>query len=127
MIGIVLVTHGKLGLEFISAVEHVVGKQTQIASVSIGGADQMEERRAEILANIRAVDTGEGVVILTDMFGGTPSNLALSIVGQAKVRVISGANLPTLIKLVELRDKEGLDALAKAAHEAGRKYITLTE
>jgi PTS system mannose-specific IIA component len=126
MIGIVLVTHGRLGAEFIAAIEHVVGKQTQIAAVSIGGADEMEERRAEILANVQAVDTGEGVAVLTDMFGGTPSNLALSISEQAKVKILSGVNLPMLVKLVEMRGKENLAAIINLAAEAGRKYIIHT-
>ena len=126
MIGIVLVTHGRLGAEFIAAVEHVVGKQTQIAAVTIGGSDEMEERRAEILANIRAVDTGDGVAVLTDMYGGTPSNLAISISSQAKIEIISGLNLPMLIKLVQERGKEDLATITKSASEAGRKYIIHT-
>jgi PTS system mannose-specific IIA component len=125
MIGVVLVTHGRLGVEFIAAVEHVVGKQAQMKTVSIGPDDNMETRRTEILDSVREVDKGEGVVVCTDMFGGTPSNLAISIMEHAKVEVVSGLNLPMLIKLAAARTTETLKNAAVQAQEAGRKYINL--
>jgi mannose PTS system EIIA component len=125
MIGIVLVTHGRLAVEFLAALEHVVGGQTQIAAICIGPDDDMEERRQEILKSIREVDTGDGTVLLTDMFGGTPSNLAISVMDRAKVEVVAGVNLPMLIKLASLRQSEGLDRAVLGAQEAGRKYINV--
>ena len=125
MIGMVLVTHGRLGTEFIAALEHVVGKQKGIAAVCIGPDDDMEQRRREILDCVAAVDDGNGVVLLTDMFGGTPSNLAISVLDRAKVEVIAGVNLPMLIKLARLRDDENLADAVIAAQEAGRKYINV--
>jgi PTS system mannose-specific IIA component len=125
MIGIVLVTHGRLALEFVAALEHVVGPQTQIASVCIGPEDDMEQRRQEILRSITEVDTGEGAVLLTDMFGGTPSNLAISVMDRAKIEVIAGINLPMLIKLASLRQTETLGRAVVGAQEAGRKYINV--
>lgn len=123
MIGMVLVTHGALALELVSALEHVVGKQEQIASVCIGPEDDMEQRRADIIENVGTVDSGQGVIILTDMFGGTPSNLAISIMDKADVEVIAGVNLPMLIKLAGIRDSKDKNAAALEAQEAGRKYI----
>ena len=125
MIGMVLVTHGRLGAEFIAALEHVVGAQTQISAVCIGPDDDMEERRKEILRCIAAVDTGDGTILLTDMFGGTPSNLAISVMDRAKIEVIAGVNLPMLIKLASLRQNEGLERTVLGAQEAGRKYINV--
>jgi PTS system mannose-specific IIA component len=125
MIGIVLVTHGRLAIEFVAALEHVVGGQTQIAAICIGPDDDMEQRRQEILVSIREVDTGEGAVLLTDMFGGTPSNLAISVMDRAKVEVVAGVNLPMLIKLASLRQTESLDRAVLGAQEAGRKYINV--
>ena len=125
MIGIVLVTHGRLATEFVAALEHVVGGQTQIAAICIGPDDDMEQRRQEILASIRAVDTGDGTVLLTDMFGGTPSNLAISVMDRAKVEVVAGVNLPMLIKLASLRQSEPLADAVRGAQEAGRKYINV--
>ena len=125
MIGIVLVTHGRLAVEFIAALEHVVGPQLQIAAICIGADDDMEQRRQEILGSIGTVDSGEGVVLLTDMFGGTPSNLAISVMDRAKIEVIAGINLPMLIKLASLRQTEGLDRAVLGAQEAGRKYINV--
>ncbi len=122
MIGIVIVTHGALAREFRSALEHVVGLQTQIATLCIGPDDDMEVRRTELVAAARAVDTGHGVVLLTDMFGGTPSNLAISIMEETGAEVIAGINLPLLIKLARNREGALVDALT-AAREAGRKYI----
>jgi mannose PTS system EIIA component len=125
MIGIVLVTHGRLALEFVAALEHVVGPQTQIASICIGPEDDMEQRRQEIMRSITEVDTGEGAVLLTDMFGGTPSNLAISVMDRAKIEVIAGINLPMLIKLASLRQSESLERTVLGAQEAGRKYINV--
>ncbi|WP_193173461.1 PTS sugar transporter subunit IIA [Nisaea nitritireducens] len=124
-IGIVLVTHGKLADEFRSAVEHVVGPQEHLATVCIGPEDDMEQRRAEILESVGAVDQGKGVIVLTDMFGGTPSNLAISIMEKANVEVLAGANLPMLIKLASVRNSMDLAAAANEAQEAGRKYIRI--
>ena len=125
MIGLVLVTHGRLGAEFIAALEHVVGPQQRIAAVCIGPDDDMERRRREILDRVAEVDGGNGVVLLTDMFGGTPSNLAISILDRANVEVIAGVNLPLLIKLAQVRADERLPAAVAAAQEAGRKYINV--
>ena len=125
MIGLVLVTHGNLANEFISAMQHVVGKQEQIAPVCIGPEDDMEMRRAEILKKVSEVNDGSGVVVLTDMFGGTPSNLAISIMDKAKVEIIAGVNLPMLIKLASLRKDKNLKETVEGAQEAGKKYINI--
>ena len=125
MIGLLLVTHGRLAQEFISAMEHVVGPQPKVAAVCIGPDDDMEARRSEIIAQVKACDTGDGVVILTDMFGGTPSTLAISVMDQAKVEVIAGANLPMLIKLASVRQTASLASAVAQAQEAGRKYINV--
>jgi mannose PTS system EIIA component len=125
MIGMVLVTHGRLAAEFIAALEHVVGPQTHVAAVCIGPEDDMEQRRQDILDCVRAVDSGEGVVLLTDMFGGTPSNLAISVMDRARIEVIAGINLPMLIKLASLRQSEKLVDAVRGAQEAGRKYINV--
>ena len=119
----VLVTHGNLANEFISAMQHVVGKQEQIAPVCIGPEDDMEMRRAEILKKVEEVNDGSGVVVLTDMFGGTPSNLAISIMDRAPVEIIAGVNLPMLIKLASLRKEKNLKETVSGAQEAGKKYI----
>ena len=124
MIGMVLVTHGRLAAEFIAALEHVVGPQTNIAAVCIGPDDDMEQRRKDILDAVAKMDDGGGVVVLTDMFGGTPSNLAISIMDKPNVEVIAGVNLPMLIKLVSVRDNEKLADAVVSAQEAGRKYIS---
>jgi mannose PTS system EIIA component len=124
MIGIVLVTHCSLAREFIAALEHVVGPQQCVSAVCIGADDDMEKRRAEILDQVRACDSGEGVIVLTDMFGGTPSNLAISIMEQAHVEVLAGVNLPMLVKLASVRTRPLAEAV-RAAQEAGRKYITV--
>src|ERR671910_1955873 len=124
MIGIVLVTHGNLALEFVAALEHVVGPQQCVSAVCIGADDDMERRRAEILESAKACDTGDGVIVLTDMFGGTPSNLAISIMEQAGVEVLAGANLPMLVKLASVRSRPIAEAV-HMAQEAGRKYITV--
>ena len=125
MIGMVLVTHGRLAAEFIAALEHVVGTQSNVAAVCIGPDDDMEQRRQDILASVTDVDDGDGVVVLTDMFGGTPSNLAISIMKEAKVEVIAGINLPMLIKLAGLRDGHSIDEAVTQAQESGRKYINV--
>ncbi len=125
MIGMVLVTHGRLAAEFIAALEHVVGPQRNIVAVCIGPDDDMEKRRQDILRSVGEVDDGNGVVLLTDMFGGTPSNLAISIMDKAKIEVIAGINLPMLIKLASLRQTETLANAVRGAQEAGRKYINV--
>lgn len=125
MIGMVLVTHGRLAVEFIAALEHVVGKQRQVAAVCIGPEDDMEQRRQEILDKVGEVDGGSGVVVLTDMFGGTPSNLAISIIDKARIEVIAGVNLPMLIKLASVRGTESLVKAVESAQEAGCKYINV--
>ena len=125
MIGLVVVTHGRLAEEFIAAAEHVVGPQPAMQAVSIGPDDDMDMRRREIIAAAKACDSGDGVVILTDMFGGTPSNLAISVMSTGKIEVIAGVNLPMLIKLAEVRGKLPMAEAALAAQEAGRKYISV--
>jgi PTS system mannose-specific IIA component len=125
MIGVVVVTHGHLADEFVAAAEHVLGPQAQMRAVAIGPDDDMEERRGDILEAVRLADGGEGVVILTDMFGGTPSNLAISIMNEQPVEVIAGVNLPMLIKLAVERTRMSLPDLARAAQEAGRHYIRI--
>ena len=125
MIGMVLVTHGRLADEFIAALEHVVGPQRNVAAVCIGPEDDMEQRRREIIEQVSRVDDGAGVVVLTDMFGGTPSNLAISIMDKAKIEVIAGMNLPMLIKLARVRNTEKLGDAVASAREAGRKYINV--
>lgn len=125
MIGLVLVTHGRLADELIAAMEHVVGPQEQVGSVCIGPDDDMEKRRSDILESISSADSGEGVILLTDMFGGTPSNLAISVMDNAPVEVIAGVNLPMLIKLASVRRDSDLGAAVDSAQEAGRKYINI--
>ncbi len=125
MIGLVVVTHGRLAEEFLSAAEHVVGPQEKVKAVSIGPDDDMEKRRQDILEAAREVDDGEGVIILTDMFGGTPSNLAIAVMEKANAEVVAGVNLPMLIKLASVRADGDLGEAVKAAHEAGRKYINV--
>ena len=144
MIGLVLVSHGRLADEFRGAVEHVMGAQRQIATVAIGPDDDIDSRRDDILAAASGVDTGQGVIICTDMFGGTPSNLAISAMGACEgalgeqevdgliegklpsgIEVLAGMNLPMLVKLAGVRDREGLTACALIAQEAGRKYINV--
>jgi PTS system mannose-specific IIA component len=125
MIGLVLVTHGRLAEEFRHALEHVVGKQEQIEAVCIGADDKMEARRDDIAAAIVRADTGSGVIILTDMFGGTPSNLAISLLELGRIEVVAGLNLPMLVKLARIRKDTGLEKAATAAQDAGRKYINI--
>jgi PTS system mannose-specific IIA component len=123
MIGLVIVTHGGLALEFRSALEHVVGPQTQLETVSIGPDDDVAVRRGQILDAVRRTNDGDGVIILTDMFGGTPSNLAISVMDEATVEVIAGINLPILVKLTSVRGELELADAVASAREAGRKYI----
>ena len=125
MIGLVLVTHGRLADEFIHALEHVVGKQEKIEAICIGPDDRMDVRRADIAAAVDRVNAGEGVMVLTDMFGGTPSNLAISLLEDGKVEVVAGLNLPMLVKLARVRKDCNLHKAAAAAQDAGRKYINI--
>ncbi len=125
MIGLVLVTHGRLAIEFRAALEHVVGPQKRIETVSIGPDDDIECRRKDILDAIRTADDGAGVLVLTDMFGGTPSNLAISAMEVARIDVVAGFNLPMLIKLASVRETATLSEAATQAQEAGRKYISI--
>ncbi|ANK82217.1 PTS sugar transporter subunit IIA [Minwuia thermotolerans] len=125
MIGMVLVTHGRLAEEFIAATEHVVGAQQNVRAISIGPDDDMDQRRTDIMDAVGDVDEGEGVIVLTDMFGGTPSNLAISIMDQGRLEVIAGMNLPMLIKLATVREHSSLKEAAETAQEYGRKYINI--
>ena len=125
MIGLILVTHGKLAEEFVNAMEHVVGRQEAVATICIGPNDDVERRRKEIAEAIRLVDSGSGAIILTDLFGGTPSNLAISLMQSGKVEVIAGINLPMLIRLAGARKSGNVHACAVAARDAGRNYITI--
>ncbi|OCC22638.1 PTS fructose transporter subunit IIA [Croceicoccus estronivorus] len=125
MIGMILVTHGRLADEFVHAMEHVVGEQSAVVTVCIGPNDDMEARRAEIRRAIREVDSGEGAIILTDLFGGTPSNLAISLMEAGKVEVIAGINLPMLIRLAGARKAMTITDAVAAARDAGRNYITV--
>ena len=123
MIGLVIVTHGRLAEEFISALEHIVGPQKRVESVCIGPEDNMENRRSDILAAVDRAEGGAGVIVLTDMFGGTPSNLAISILKEANVEVLAGVNLPLLVKLASVRKSADLEEAVSEAYAAGRKYI----
>jgi mannose PTS system EIIA component len=123
MIGLVIVTHGGLAREFKAALEHVVGAQKQLETIQIGPEDDMDARRTEILEAIGRAESGDGVIVLTDMFGGTPSNLAISVMDEAKVEVIAGINLPILVKLAALRNDVPIGEAVTLARDAGRKYI----
>lgn len=125
MIGMILVTHGNLAEEFVHAMQHVVGRQEAVATVCIGPNDDMERRRQDIAAAIQQVDSGEGAIILTDLFGGTPSNLAISLMDAGHVEVIAGINLPMLIRLAKARNSMNVHDAALAARDAGRNYITI--
>jgi PTS system mannose-specific IIA component len=125
MIGLVLVTHGRLAEEFRNAVEHVVGPQKNVETVCIGPDDDMEQRRLDIVAAVKAADSGTGVIMLTDMFGGTPSNLAISVMEPGRVEVIAGMNLPMLIKLSSVRNGDNIVSAIEEAQTAGRKYINV--
>ena len=123
MIGIVLVTHGRLAAEFRAALEHVVGPQKQIETIAVGPDDNIEQRRRDIVSAVTKVDSGAGVVVLTDMFGGTPSNLAISIMNGSNIEVIAAVNLPMLIKLASVRETSSLEQAVIEAQDAGRRYI----
>jgi PTS system mannose-specific IIA component len=125
MIGLVIVTHGRLADEFVLAMEHVVGPQRGVRAICIGPEDDMERRRADIVAAAREVEDGSGVILLTDMFGGTPSNLAISVMDETRAEVIAGLNLPMLIKLASIRDRSDLQSVVAHAQEAGKKYISV--
>ena len=125
MIGLILVTHGRLAEEFIAAMDHVMGAQPKVRAISIEPDDDIEQRRLDILAEVEAIDEGDGVILLTDMFGGTPSNLAISIMDKGKIEVIAGVNLPMLIKLATVRVNEPMEQAVALAQEAGRKYINV--
>lgn len=125
MIGIIIVTHGALARELIAVAEHVVGKQTQILPICIGPEDDIDARRQEIIASVTAVNSGAGVVIVTDMFGGTPSNLAISVMVPGSIEVIAGVNVPMLVKLLSVRGTMPLLPAINAAQDAGRKYINV--
>jgi PTS system mannose-specific IIA component len=125
MIGIVLVTHGRLADEFRSAVEHVMGPQQQMQTISIEPQDNIDSRRDEIIAAVKSVNSGQGVAILTDMFGGTPSNLAISVMNEPDIEVVAGINLPMLVKLATVRDELSLAEAVTQAQAAGRKYINI--
>ena len=125
MIGLVIVTHGQLAIEFRAAMEHVVGPQRQVETVAIGPNDDMDQRRRDIIAAVERVDSGDGVAVLTDMFGGTPSNLAISVMNGRAVEVIAGINLPMLVKLATVRGEKPLQEAVLHAQEAGRKYINI--
>ena len=125
MIGLVIVTHGGLASEFLAAMEHVVGPQRGVAAICIGPEDDMERRRRDIVDAAAAVNDGDGVILLTDMFGGTPSNLAISVMEQTKAEVIAGLNLPMLIKLAGVRGENNMEKALIDASEAGRKYINV--
>lgn len=123
MIGLVIVSHGKLAQEFIAVMEHIVGPQKQVTAVSVAAEDDLELKRKEILSKVKEVDSGKGVLILTDMFGGTPSNLAISVIEDKKIEALAGINLPMLIKLASVRQTESLQQAAQSGQDAGRKYI----
>ena len=125
MIGMVLVTHGALAVEFKSALEHVVGPQEFCETIAIGPEDNMENRRDDILSAVDRAENGAGVIILTDMFGGTPSNLAISVMQNRMVEVIAGVNLPMLVKLARIRADRPIKDAVNMAQEAGRKYINV--
>jgi PTS system mannose-specific IIA component len=125
MIGMVLVTHGRLAEEFRLALEHVVGPQPFLETVSIGAEDDMEARRADIVEAVARADTGAGVVVLTDMFGGTPSNLAISVMETGRVEVIAGMNLPMLVRLSGVRKSDDMAKALAESQTAGRKYINV--
>jgi PTS system mannose-specific IIA component len=125
MIGLVLVTHGRLAVEFRAALEHIVGQQKQIEAITIGPDDDVEQRRRDIIEAVKSADSGDGVVLLTDMFGGTPSNLSISVMNRPNVEVLAGINLPMLVKLAKVRSEYPLEKAVIAAQDAGKKYITV--
>ena len=125
MIGIVIVSHSNIASEFLSVLEHIVGKQENIQAISIFPDDNVESKRGEIIKAIKNVDQKKGVIVLTDMFGGTPSNLAISVMNEKNVEVVAGVNLPMLIKISALREKCNMEELIKRSQESGRKYMNV--
>tara|TARA_Y100000766_G_C18627092_1_gene468948 strand:+ start:195 stop:617 length:423 start_codon:yes stop_codon:yes gene_type:complete len=125
MIGIVLVSHANIAKEMLGVIEHIVGPQDQLMAISIFPKDDMEKKRQEILDSVKKVDSGKGVIVLTDMFGGTPSNLAISVMENEKIEVVAGVNLPMLIKMMSIRKKKKIKELIKISQESGRKYINV--
>ncbi len=125
MIGIVLVSHANIAKEMLGVIEHIVGPQDQLIAISIFPKDDMEKKRQEILDSVKKVDSGKGVIVLTDMFGGTPSNLAISVMENEKIEVVAGVNLPMLIKMMSIRKKKKIKELIKISQESGRKYINV--
>lgn len=125
MFGMILVSHGSIGTEMLRALDHIVGAQAQTSAISIAPDEDMDECRNQILSSIKDVNTGDGVVLLTDMFGGTPSNLAISVMPKTKAVVLAGVNLPVLVKLASMRETSSLQDSVEAAADSGRKYIQL--
>ena len=125
MIGIVIVGHSNISKEFLIALEHIVGKQENILAISIFPNDDINKKREEIIKSVKKVNKGKGVVILTDMFGGTPSNLAISVMDSEKIEVVAGVNLPMLIKMMSIRDKKSIKEIIAISQESGRKYINV--
>ena len=125
MIGVVVVSHAKIAKELLEVVQHIVGPQEKIIAISIYPEDDMKKKRQEIIDAVKNVDSGKGVVVLTDMFGGTPSNLAISVMEKEKVEVVAGVNLPMLIKLASVRHENNIEKAVASAQESGRKYINV--
>ena len=125
MIGVVIVSHANIAKELLGVIQHIVGPQEKIVSISIFPEDDMKKKRQEIIDAVKDVDSGKGVVVLTDMFGGTPSNLAISVMQKEKIEVVAGVNLPMLIKMMSLRKKLSIKDVIKKSQEAGRKYINV--
>ena len=125
MIGVVIVGHSNISKEFLKALEHIVGKQENMVAISIFPEDDMEKKRLQILDSVKKVDAGKGVIVLTDMFGGTPSNLAISVMDNEKIEVVAGVNLPMLIKMMSIRDKKSIKEIIAISQESGRKYINV--
>ncbi len=125
MIGVVLVSHANIAKEMLNVIEHIVGPQDKILAISIFPNDDMKKKRTEIVESVKKVESGKGVIVLTDMFGGTPSNLAISVMEDEKIEVVAGVNLPMLIKMMSVRDKKSIKELIKISQESGRKYINV--
>ena len=125
MIGIIIVTHGNLALELKSAMEHILGVQKNIEIICISSDDDLDERKNDIEGSIKKIDNNNGIVMLTDMFGGTPSNLAISFLKTGKIEIISGVNLPMLVKLIGLRDSNDLNGVAQETKNSAQKYISI--
>ncbi len=125
MIGVVLVSHANIAKEMLKVIEHIVGPQEKILAISIFPNDDMKLKRTEIVESVKKVESGKGVIVLTDMFGGTPSNLAISVMEDEKIEVVAGVNLPMLIKMMSVRDKKSIKELIKISQESGRKYINV--